>query len=300
MRIFVTGASGWIGSAVVPELLAAGHEVVGLARSDAAAATVTARGAEVLRGSLEDLDSLREGAAKSDGVIHLGFVHDFAHFEHSVKVDLAAIETMGEALEGSDRPLLIASGVLGLTQGPLATERDAPDRNSPRAQAARHAVALADRGVRSIVARFPPTVHGAGDHGFIALLIEIAREKGVSGYVDPGSNRWSAVHVKDAGVLVRRAIDDASPGSVLHAVADEGIPLRVIAEVIGQHLELPVASIAADNALDHFGWLGLPLAVDGAASSELTQDLLGWRPTQPGLIDDLNAGHYFDNPGVLR
>jgi nucleoside-diphosphate-sugar epimerase len=300
MRIFVTGASGWIGSAVVPELVRAGHDVVGLARSDAAANAITARGAEVQRGSLEDLDSLHDGAAKSDGVIHLGFVHDFTQFERSVKVDETAIKTMGEALEGSNRPLLIASGVLALAQGTLATERDAPDPNFPRAQAARYTVALADRGVRSAVVRFAPTVHGVGDQGFIAMLIDIARDKGVSGYVDEGSNRWSAVHVSDAGKLVRLACEDASPGSVVHAVADEGIPLRTIAEVIGRHLELPVASIAAADALDHFGWLGLPLAADGAASSAFTQDLLGWRPEEPGLIEDLDAGHYFDSAGGSR
>jgi nucleoside-diphosphate-sugar epimerase len=293
MRVFVTGASGWIASAVLPELFAAGHDVVGLARSDGAAALVADRGAEVLRGSLEDLDSLQEGAAKSDGVIHLGFIHDFTRYQHSVEVDLRAIETMGDALAGSNRPLLIASGALGLSHGRPATERDIPDPNSPRALAARNTLALGDRGVRPIVVRFPPTVHGDGDHGFIAMLIEIARDKGVSGYVDDGSNQWSAVHVKDAGRLVRLAIEHAPARSVLHAVADQGVPVRAIAELIGRHLDLPVVSIAAQDALDHFGWLGGVLSADGAASSALTRELLDWRPTNLGLVDDLDEGHYF-------
>jgi nucleoside-diphosphate-sugar epimerase len=298
MRFFVTGASGWIGSAVVPELVGVGHDVVGLARSDAAAAAVSANGAEVLRGSLEDLDSLYAGAAKSDGVIHLGFIHDFTQYEHSVQVDLRAIETIGEALEGSDRPLLIASGVLAMSQGPPATERDAPDPGSPRAPAARNALALSDAGVRSGVVRFPPTVHGDGDHGFIATLIQVARDRGVSGFIDDGSNRWSAVHVRDAAHLVRLAIEAAPTRSVLHAVADEGVPVRTIAEVIGRHLEIPVVSIARDDALDHFGWLGPLLGLDGAASNALTRELLGWQPTHPGLLDDLDAGHYFDGAPV--
>jgi nucleoside-diphosphate-sugar epimerase len=293
MRLFVTGASGWIGSAAVPELVAAGHEVVGLARSDAAAAIVAASGGEVLRGSLEDLDILGEGAAKSDGVIHLGFIHDFSQYDKSIGVDLRAIETIGDALDGSDRPLLIASGVLGLSSDAVATERDTPGTGSPRALAAQNALALADRGLRPIVVRFAPTVHGEGDHGFIAMLIETARAKGVSAYIDDGVNRWSAVHRNDAGHLVCLAIEHAPARSVLHAVADEGVPTRTIAEVIGGRLDVPVVSLAPADALDHFGWLGFAFGANAAASNELTRELTGWRPNWPGLLADLDAGHYF-------
>jgi nucleoside-diphosphate-sugar epimerase len=292
MRVFVTGASGWIGSAVVPELLGAGHQVVGLARSDSSAAAIEAAGAEVLRGDLNDLDTLREGAASSDGVIHLAFIHDFTDIEASVGADRRAIETMGAALEGSGKPLVMASGTPALP-GHVATERDESSPSSPmagRMANAKAALAMAERGVRSSVVGLPRTVHGDGDrHGFIARMVGIAREKGVSGYVGDGSNRWPAVHVLDAAHLFRLAVEQAPAGSRLHAVGDEGVPTREIAEVIGRHLNVPTASVPADG----FGFLGMVLSVDQPASAALTRELLGWRPVQPGLIEDMDKGHYF-------
>ena len=291
MRVFVTGASGWIGSAVVLELIGAGHQVLGLARSDSSAAAITAAGAEVLRGDLDDLDTLRAGATSSDGVIHLAFIHDFTRFEDSVSADARAIETMGAALEGSGKPLLIASGTPALP-GRVATERGEPAPGGPtagRAANAQAALDMAARGVRSSVVGLPRTVHGQGDHGFIARLIGIARDKGVSGYVGDGSSRWPAVHVLDAAHLFRLAVEQAPAGSRLHAVGDEGVPVRDVAGVIGRHLNLPAASVPAED----FGWLGQILAVDQPASSALTRELLGWRPVQPGLIEDLDKGHYF-------
>ena len=292
MRVFVTGASGWIGSAVVPELIGAGHQVLGLARSDSSAAAVAAAGAEVLRGDLDDLAALRAGAAGSDGVIHLAFIHDFTAFEASVGADRRAIETMGAALEGSGKPLVIASGTPAVP-GHVATERDEPAPGSPvagRAANAQAALGMAARGVRSSVIGLPRTVHGDGDrHGFIARMVAIARDTGVSGYPGDGTSRWPAVHVLDAAHLFRLAIERAPAGSRLHAVGDEGVPIRDIAEVIGRHLNLPTASVPAGD----FGWLGQILAVDQPASSTLTRELLGWRPVQPGLIEDLDKGHYF-------
>lgn len=291
MRIFVTGASGWIGSAVVAELLQAGHDVVGLARSDESAATVTRLGAEVVLGDLDDLDSLRAGASAADGVVHLGYNHDFSQMGEAARTDLAAIESLGSALEGSDGPFVIASGTLGLAPG--RTEQDFPDPSAhPRVANALAALAFADRGVRSAVVRFAPTVHGPGDHGFVAVLVAIAREKGVSAYIEDGANRWPAVHRLDAGNLVRRVVDHAPAGSVLHAVAEEGVPTRVIAEAIGRGLDLPVVSIPAVRAADHFGWLGGFFGADAPASNTATRELLGWEPTHPGLIEDLDAGHY--------
>jgi len=311
MRVFVTGASGWIGSAVVPELIGAGHEVTGLARSDASAAALAAAGAQVQRGTLDDLDTLRKAAAASDGVIHLAFKHDIAFsgdFQGAADADRRAVETFGEALAGSDRPFLIASGTLGLTPGRVATERDG--RGSDPAVAAwgsgpetRRATAeltlsFAARGVRSSVVRLPPTVHGDGDNGFMATLVGIARDKGVSGYIGDGSNRWPAVHRLDAAHLFRLALEQAPAGSVLHAIADEGVPIRAIAEVIGRHLDLPVVAISPEDAGEHFTWLAGFLATDSPASSTLTRELLGWQPTHPGLIDDLEKGHYFHTPSA--
>lgn len=294
MRIFVTGATGWIGSAVIAELLNAGHHVLGLARSDAAAASVAAFGAEVHRGDLADLDSLRAGAAASDGVVHLGYNHDFSRMQAAAQTDLAAINAIGTALEGSDRPFVVASGVLGFAPGRVATEQDVPDPGAhPRIAGIQAAMSFTARGVRSSSVRFAPTVHGTGDHGFIATLVGIARDKGVSGYIDDGSNRWPAVHRLDAAHLVRLAVDEAPTGAALHAVAEQGVPTRAIADAIGRGLDLPVVSIPADKAGDHFGWMASFFGLDAQVSNSATRQLLGWNPVHPGLIADLDAGHYF-------
>jgi nucleoside-diphosphate-sugar epimerase len=302
MRIFVTGASGWIGSAVVPELIAAGHQVVGLARSDASADALVAAGADVHGGSLDDLDGLRRAAAASDGVIHLAFKHDVAFsggFQEAAEADRRAVDVIGEALEGSNKPFVIASGTLGLAPGRVATELDghggpAVPGSGPHARAAtaEHVLSLAASGVRSSVMRLSPTVHGDGDNGFMATIVGIARAKGVSAYIGDGANRWNAVHRLDAARLFRLALD-APAGSTLHAVADEGVSIREVAEVIGRHLDVPVVSIAPDQAAEHFSFLAAFLALDSPASSALTRDLLGWQPTEVGLIDDLEVGHYF-------
>ncbi|WP_327175593.1 SDR family oxidoreductase [Streptomyces sp. NBC_01335] len=310
MRVFVTGASGWIGSAVVPELIAAGHQVVGLARSDASAAALTKAGAEVRHGSLDDLEVLREAAAESDGVIHLAFRHDLAFsgsFDAATEADRRAIDTLGEALAGSGRPLVIASGILGLAPGRVATEEDgqpsgreggagaeAPASGPAGRLANAHAtLALADRNVRPSVVRLPPTVHGDGDHGFLATVVATARAKDVSGYIGDGANRWPAVHRDDAARLFRLALENAPAGATLHAIGDEGVPIRTVAEVIGKHLGVPVASVAPADAAAHFTWLADLLALDSPASADRTRALLDWRPTGPGLLDDLAEGHYF-------
>ena len=294
MRVFVTGASGWIGSAVVSELVRSGHQVLGLARSDAAADAVTALGAEVLHGHLDDLDSLRTGTADSEGVVHLGYNHDFSQMGAAAQTDFAAIDAIGSALEGTGAPLVIASGTLGLAPGRVGTERDHPEAGlHPRIANASAALAFAERGVRPVVVRFAPTVHGQGDHGFMAVLVEIARAKGVSGYIDEGANRWPAVHRLDAGRLVAQGVLEAPAGSVLHAVAEEGVSTRDIAEAIGRGLDVPVVSVPADQATEHFSWLGGFFGADAPASNTLTRALLDWEPTQPGLIADLDAGHYF-------
>ncbi|WP_041453508.1 SDR family oxidoreductase [Anaeromyxobacter dehalogenans] len=293
MRVFVTGATGFIGSAVVPELLSAGHEVVGLARSDASARALAAAGAEVHRGDLEDPDSLRAGAAGADGVIHLGFIHDFDRFDASVRADRAAIETLGAVLEGSGRPLVIASGTLGIAPGRVATELIPFDaKGHPRLANALVALSLKDRGVRSAAVRLAPSVHGEGDHGFVRRLVEIAGEKGVSGHVGDGSNRWSAVHRMDAARLFRLALESAPAGSILHGVAEEAVTIRTLAEAIATRLKLPLTSIPPEAATEHFGWLGAFLGFDQPASSALTQQRMGWRPTHPGLIQDVVAGWY--------
>ncbi|GAA2667381.1 SDR family oxidoreductase [Streptomyces lunalinharesii] len=296
MRVFVTGASGFIGSAVVPELIGAGHQVIGLARSDAAADALTHAGAQVHRGTLTDLDSLRAGAAASDGVIHLAFIHDFSRHREAARTDLCAIETLGAALEGSGRPLVIASGTLGVSEGRVATEQDAPGTGStagPRAAAARTTLALAAHGVRSSVLRLPPSVHGEGDRGLVASLIATARDKGVSGYVGDGSNRWCAAHRSDVARLFRLALEGAPAGSVLHGIAEQEVPVHTIAEAIGRHLDLPAVPVSREYAERHFGWLGVFLGADAPASSALTRELLGWQPTHHGLLADLEQGHYF-------
>src|SRR5882762_2241112 len=277
MRVFVTGASGWIGSAVVPELIGAGHEVTGLARSDASAAALTAAGAKVHRGTLDDLDALRGAAGASDGVIHLAFKHDIAFsgdFQGAVDADRRAVETFGEALVGSDRPFAIASGALGLAPGRVATERDGhgPETHAAliggpqtRRATAELVLSLASRGVRSSIVRLAPTVHGEGDHGFVATLVGIAADRGVSGYIGDGSNRWPAVHRIDAAHLFCLALEKAPAGSTLHGVADEGVAIRDIAEVIGRHLDLPVVPVAPEDAGEHFAWLAGLLGADSPA-----------------------------------
>jgi nucleoside-diphosphate-sugar epimerase len=298
MRVFVTGATGFIGSVVVRELIDTGHQVLGLARSDKAAAALTAAGAEVHRGALDDLDSLHDGAAAADGVIHLAFNHDFSDYVANGKLDLRAVETLGAALEGTGKPLVITSGTLmlmSIAPGRLGTEDMVADpaSDAPRIASENVALSLAERGVRTSVVRLAPTVHGEGDKGFVSWLIGIAREKGVSAFAGDGSNRWPAVHRFDAARLFRLALENAPAASILHGAGEEGVPFRDIAEVIGRQLNLPTASIAAEEAGEHFGFVGAIVPVDNPTSSTLTQERLGWHPVQPALIPDLEKGHYF-------
>ena len=300
MRVFVTGATGFIGSAVVRELFEAGHSVVGLARSDQAAASVTAAGAEVHRGSLADLDSLRAGAAEADGVIHTAYIHDFSPAGDpaaAARTDGQAIQALGETLAGSGRPLVVASGTALLTPGRPATEDDDMPDDTPHPRVSeRAALSFAGRGVRVCAMRLPPSVHGQGDHGFVPALIGIARAKGLAAYVGDGSNRWAAVHRLDAARLFRLALESAPAGTRLHAIGDEGVPFRDIAAVIGRHLDLPVTSISRAEADGHFGAFALFAAMDVPAASAITQQRFGWHPVQPGLIADLDDGHYFSQP----
>ena len=305
MNIFVTGASGWIGSAVVAELLGAGHDVVGLARSDASAHALEAAGATVQGGDLDDPAGLAKAAAGSDGVIHLAFQHEVAfgagNFAAAAAADRRAVEAMGSALAGTDRPFVLASGVIGLALGRVATENDGmvpgaevrPNPAGMRAATSLLALSLRGVGVRSSVLRFSPTVHGDGDHGFIATFVDIARQRGVAAYVGDGANRWPAVHRSDAARLARLAVEIAPAGSVLHAVAEEGIPFREISEAIGRHLHLPTTSVAPEAAAEHFGFLGRFAALDSPVSSTITRALLGWDPSGPSLLEDLDQGHYF-------
>lgn len=290
MRVFVTGATGFVGSAVVADLIAAGHSVTGLARSDAGAASLAAMGAKVHRGSLEDHASLRSGAAGSDGVLHLGFNHDFSKFLDNCELDRRAILALGEELKGSERPLIVTSGVALLAPGRLATEDDEPAHGFPRVS---ESTALSLDGVRAAVVRLPPTTHGEGDHGFVPILINLARQKGVAAYIGDGSNRWPAGHRFDAARVYRLVLEQGATAPRYHAIAEEGIPFKTIAEVIGNKLGVPVVSKSHDEAEAHFGWFARFAAIDVPTSSAKTRAALGWEPKEKGLIEDLDQPYYF-------
>ena len=297
MRVFVTGATGFVGSAVVQELIGAGHQVLGLARSDAGAAALAAAGAEVHRGSLEDLDSLAAGARACDGVIHTGFNHDFSKFAANCALDRRAIEALGAAIAGSDRLLLVTSGTGLLTPGKLVTEDTAAPANHPTIPrvSEQTAFAMLSSGVRASIVRLPPSVHGDGDHGFVPMTIGVARAKGVSADIGDGLNRWPAVHRLDAAQVYRLALEKGSSGARYHAIAEEGVPFREIAEVIGRRLKLAVVSKTAEEAAAHFEWFAHFAAINNLASSQHTREVLGWQPKQPGLIADIDRPRYFES-----
>ena len=300
MKVFVTGASGFVGAAVVKELIGAGHSVLGLARSDDAAKAVAAMGAQVQRGELTDLDSLRRGAEQSDGVIHTAFIHDFSKFAENGMIDKHAITAMGEVMAGTDKPLVVSSGTAGIAVGQLATEDVVMPASdfSPRVSE-QTVFSYTDKGVRSMAIRLAPTTHGTSDQGFkagfVSYAIEIARQKGVSGYVGDGKNRWTAVHRVDAAKLYRLALETGKAGSSYHAVGEEGVMIKDIAAQIGKMLSLPVVSIAPENAGEHFGFLGMFLGLDIPASSAKTQAELGWKPVGPGLLAELGVAENFRN-----
>lgn len=292
MKVFITGATGFIGLAVVKELIDAGHQVLGMVRSEAGAEALIAAGAQAHRGDLENLESLRSGAAGSDGVIHLAFIHDFSKFRENCEIDKLAIETLGSTLEGSQRPLVVTSGMATVAQGRPATEEDAPSPAFPRVSETT-AEKLLERGVRGLTVRLPQ-VHDTRKQGLVTYLIALAREKGVSAYVGEGLNRWAAVHILDAARLYRLALEKQEAGARYHAVAEEGVPARDIAEVIGRGLKVPVVSKSPEEAAAHFGWLGMFAGRDLAGSSVQTQERLGWLPTGPPLLTDLEHASYFE------
>lgn len=295
MRVFLTGATGFIGSAIANELKSAGHQVLGLARSDAAVATLTSRGIEAHRGDLTDVESLVAGARACDGVIHTAFVHDFSNLAASVKTDRTAIEAMLGALEGSGKPFVAASGTALLSPGQLATEDLPPSSGGAvhgRAETEAVVTGAGNRGVRASVVRLPPTVHGAGDHGFVPMLIGVAREKGLAAYVGDGENRWPAVHRLDAAHLLCLAFEKGVAGSRYHAIAEGGVPMRSIAETIGAALEVPVRGLTGDEVAQQFGWMAMFVGLDNPASSAITREALGWQPDGPELLADMRE-HYF-------
>ncbi|TNC43650.1 SDR family oxidoreductase [Rubellimicrobium rubrum] len=296
MRIFVTGATGFVGSAVVEDLVAAGHAVLGLARSDDAAARLAAQGADICRGDITDHATLRAGAAEVDAVIHTAFNHDFSRFAASCEEDRQAIEVLGAALQGTDRQLLVTAGLAGVAPGRPSSEEDEPPTPSPAYPRASEQTArrLAARGLRASAVRLAPSVHDKGDHGFVPLLIEIAREKGASAYVGDGGNRWSAVHRRDAARVYRLALEHGLEAGPFQAAGEEAIPFRAIAEAIGQGLGLPVASLSPDEAQAHFGWFAHFASMDAPASSAGTRDRLGWEPNGPGLLADMREAGYFN------
>lgn len=296
MRVFVTGASGWVGTAVVSDLLTAGHHVLGLARTDEGAKKIAVLGADVLRGTLDDLDVLRQGAAQSDGVIHTAFHHDFSRFAESSEQERRAIEAMGSSLEGSGHPFVVTSGVALLAPGRVATEDDAArvaDASFPRAPELT-AGAFAARGVRVAAVRLAPTVHGIGDRGFVPRLVGFAREKGVSAYVGEGRNRWPAVHRLDAARVFRLALEHGAEGGPFHAIAEEGIALKDIAEAIGRGLNIPVVSQSPEEAAEHFSWFARFVSLDCPSSSQRTRSVLGWQPEHPNLLADMQNPAYFE------
>ncbi|MET1073208.1 MAG: SDR family oxidoreductase [Umezawaea sp.] len=295
MRVFITGASGWIGSATVDELLGAGHDVTGLARSADSAALLEKKGAQVLRGDLDDLDSLRRGASEADAVVHLANKHDWGNPAESDRAERAAVEAIAEALVGTDRPFMVANGLSGLCDGRKVLETDASPAFGPdsdRGGSENLALGYVERGVRSMIIRFAPSIHGAGDWGFVTFLADAARKQGVSGYIGDGSTEWSAAHRSDTARLIRLGLEKAPAGTRLHASAEESVTTRTIAEALGRALGLPVESVPAENAAEHFGFVSHFFGTTMTASSALTRESLSWNPTGPTLVEDIESGAY--------